>query len=147
MPQRDRPLQAGYTECLSRSVPMSATLTSVPTPSAKTFVRQDDPFLFHRFRTWRLLLALFLLTQENGLFTRQDDTYWDLKPNPHLESSPIFLLLTVALWLLCIGIMLPHIRLIIRTMVRQKAVLAFPVLAMVSVLWSADPRFTVRRAI
>jgi len=126
---------------------MSATLTPIPAAPAKTYAQHDDPFLFHRFRTWWLLLALFLMAQENGLFTRQDDTYWVMKGNSHLESSPVLLLLTVALWLICLGLMVTHVRPILRTMAKQKAVLAFSILALVSVSWSADPRLTLRRAV
>jgi exopolysaccharide production protein ExoQ len=126
---------------------MSATLTLNPTAPTTAYVQKNDPSLFHRFRTWWLLLALFLIAQENGLFTRQDSKYWALKGNSHYESSPALLLLTIALWLICVGLMFGHIRPILRTMFQQKAVLAFPILALISIGWSEDPLVTFRKGI
>jgi exopolysaccharide production protein ExoQ len=126
---------------------MSATLTSIPAAPTTAYAQNDDPSLFLRFRTWWLLLALFLMAQENGLFTRQDSKYWALKGNQHYEAAPILLLLTMVLWLICAGLMLGHIRSILRTMFKQKAVLAFPILAVISVCWSADPLLTLRKGI
>jgi O-antigen ligase len=126
---------------------MSATLTFVATAPTRTYAGGEDPFLFKRIRTWWLLLALFLMAQGNGLFTRQDSSYWNLKTlQQDLESSPILLLLTAVLWLICAGLMIKQIDPTLRTMLKQKAVMAFAVLAFLSTLWSQDPQLTLRKA-
>jgi exopolysaccharide production protein ExoQ len=125
---------------------MSATMTGIYAAPAEISAGNRDPFLFRRARTWWLLLALFLMAQENGLFTRQDSKYWALNGS-RFESSPVFLMLTIALWLICAGLMFGHIRPTLRTMFKQKAVLAFPILALISICWSQDPSLTLRKAI
>jgi O-antigen ligase len=88
-----------------------------------------------------------LLAQGNGLFTRQDEMYWSLKSlNRAYESSLLLLLLTVILWVSCMGLMFGHIGPTLRTMWKQKAVLAFAVLAFISTVWSQDPWLTFRKA-
>jgi exopolysaccharide production protein ExoQ len=130
------------------SIPMSATLTLSPiTAVTRSYARDDDPSLFRRPRTWWLLLALFLMAQGNGLFTRQDSKFWALKGNLHYESSPVFLLLTIALWLICAGLIVGYLGPTLRTMFKQKAVLAFPILALLSLFWSDDLPVTLRKGI
>jgi exopolysaccharide production protein ExoQ len=129
------------------SIPMSATLALNPAVATGSHTQDDDPSLFRRARTWWLLLAMFLLAQENGLFTRQDSKYYSVKGNLHYESSSILLLLTIVLWLICAGLMVGYIGPTMRTMFKQKAVLAFPALAMLSLCWSDDPLVTLRKGI
>jgi exopolysaccharide production protein ExoQ len=125
---------------------MSVTLTFPA--STRTELEKGDPSLFHRVRTWWLLLALFLMAQGNGLFTRQDRSYWHLKEMKQtLETSPAFLLLTCVLWVICVGLMLTSIGPTVRTMLNQKAILAFALLAFLSTLWSQDPLLTFRKAV
>jgi exopolysaccharide production protein ExoQ len=126
---------------------MSATLTFLAAAPTRTYAEGEDPFLFRRARTWWLLLALFLMAQGNGLFTRQDSTYWGMKTvQQELESSSFFLLLTVMLWVICAGLMFARIGPTVRIALKQKAVLAFAVLAFLSALWSQDPLLTLRKA-
>lgn len=130
---------------------MSAMLTftaAAPVNTrAQNYAENGDPFLFRRFRTWWMLLALFLMAQGNGLFTRQDSSYWRVKTvQRELESSPILLLLTVTLWVICAGLMIKQAGPTLRLMLNQKAVLAFAVLAYLSIFWSQDPLLTFRKA-
>ena len=125
---------------------MSAPLTLAPPTPDLISSDTGDPSLFRRARTWWLLLALFLMAQANGLFTRQDESYWSLKSLPQTyESSPVLLLLTAILWGICVALMVGHIRLTLGMMLKQKAVLAFVVLALISTVWSQDPSLTLRR--
>lgn len=125
-----------------RPVPLPRTL-----PDAGAYTDSSDPFLFRRFRTWWLLIALFLMAQGNGILNRQDDRYWSLKRVSHLtQSSPIYLLLTVILWFMCASLIFGHLRPALQMMVRQRVVLAFAVLALISTLWSQDPNLTFRKA-
>ncbi|MGB6689732.1 MAG: O-antigen ligase family protein [Terracidiphilus sp.] len=131
---------------------MSATLTTVymapasPAPAGAA-LEIGDPLLFRRARTWWTLLALFLIAQENSLFTRQDRSYWSLNNlSRHYDSKPDLLWLTSVMWVICIALMIKGLGSTLRTMLRQKAVLAFAVLAFLSSLWSPDSLFTLRRA-
>ena len=126
---------------------MSATLPSITTASARFYAANEDPFLFHRVRTWWLLLAFFLMAQGNGLFTRQDNSYFTLPAKQQeLEGTYVLLLLTGVLWLICVGLMVKGIAPTLRVMLKQKAVLAFAILAYLSTLWSQDPQLTFRKA-
>lgn len=127
---------------------MSTIPQPIPaSPPAVTYVENEDPHLFHRARTWWMLLALFLVAQGNGLFTRQDDTYWSLKGlNQDFESSPILLFVTAASWMLCAVLMLKRLSSSIRLMAYHKTLLAFVALAFLSTLWSEEPSLTFRRA-
>jgi exopolysaccharide production protein ExoQ len=126
---------------------MSATLTLNPARPITAYAQEDDRFLFRRFRTWCLLVALFLLAEENGLFTRQDGRYWVFKGTQRYDSSPFLLLLTIVQWSICLGLMMGYIRPTLRAMFKQKAVLAFPILALLSVAWSAEPLLSLKKAI
>jgi O-antigen ligase len=129
-------------------MPMSTIprLLSAP-PVAVTTAENQDPGLFRRARTWWMLLVLFLVAQGNGLFTRQDDTYWSLKGlNQDFESSPILLLLTAVTWILCAVLMFKRLASSVRLMSHHKALLAFVALAFLSTLWSQEPSITFRRA-
>jgi O-antigen ligase len=127
---------------------MSTTLpylAAVAPPQA--YVQEGDPSLFRRARTWWLLLALFIMTQGNGLFTRQDNTYWGIKTvKQQFEGSSVLLMLTVAMCVICVALMLTSIRQTLRMALKQKAILAFAVLGFLSTLWSQDPSLTFRRA-
>jgi exopolysaccharide production protein ExoQ len=126
---------------------VSATLTSLTTAPTRIYALNEDPSLFHRVRTWWLLLALFLMAQGNGLFTRQDNTYFTIPAKQQeLEGTYVLLLLTGLLWVICAGLMAKGIGPTLRMMLKQKAVLAFAVLAYLSTLWSQDPQLTFRKA-
>jgi exopolysaccharide production protein ExoQ len=131
---------------------MSATVAPVSTLAAakeraRIETRDCDPLLFRRARTWWMLLALFLIAQENSLFTRQDRSYWSLNNlSQHYDSKLNLLWLTSAMWVICIGLMIKWFGPTLRMMLRQKAVLAFALLAFLSSLWSPDSLFTLRRA-
>jgi exopolysaccharide production protein ExoQ len=125
-------------------VSTTLTLTAAPT---RIYAGSEDPSLFQRARTWWLLLALFLMAQGNGLFTRQDRTYFTIPAKEQeLEGTYILLLLTALLWLISAGLMVKGIGPTLRMMLKQKAVLAFVVLAYLSTLWSQDPQMTFRKA-
>ena len=126
---------------------MSTTLTAAPSLRAKTYAENDDRFLFRRFRTWCLLLALFLMAQGNGLFTQQDGQHINLYMlRRRFDSVPSLLWLTGLLWVLCVGLMVAQIGPALRMMLKQKALLAFAALAFLSTLWSQEPQLTFRRA-
>jgi exopolysaccharide production protein ExoQ len=126
---------------------MSAALPSITTAPTRIYAENEDPSLFHRVRTWWLLLALFLMAQGNGLFTRQDSTYFTIPAKEQeLEGTYVLLLLTGLLWLICAGLMVKGFGPTLRMMLKQKAVLAFAVLAYLSTLWSQDPQLTLRKA-
>jgi exopolysaccharide production protein ExoQ len=132
---------------------MSATLVhpvdrSVSFAPARVLSIDGDPLLFRRARTWWTILALFLIAQGNGLFTRQDQTYWNVRDvNVRYFNPPELLLATIALWLLCLLLMFGHVRATLRTMLQQRVVLAFSLLAFASTLWSQDPLLTLRKAV
>jgi hypothetical protein len=114
---------------------------------AETYAGNEDPFLFRRARTWWLFLALFLTAQENSIFTRQDSAYWSLKGLPQkFDSHSNLLWLTAITCAIGLGLMIGHIGPTLRTMLRQKTVAAFAVLAFLSTFWSQVPGLTFRRA-
>jgi exopolysaccharide production protein ExoQ len=127
------------------SAAMSTMVASVTAARTKNYVENGDPSLFYRARTWWLLLALFLMAQGNGLFTRQDSSYWKLGGEQY-ESVPIFFWLTILLWTLCAGLMFKWIGPTLRRMLTHKPLLAFVILAFLSILWSEQPQLTFRRA-
>jgi exopolysaccharide production protein ExoQ len=127
---------------------MSATLTLNPTAPTAAQAQDDDPSLFRRSRTWWLLLALFLMAQGNGIFTRPQSPGKNLLTvHQYIDSSTTMLVsLTGLMWVVCLGLMVKSVGPTVRMMFKQKAVLAFAVLAFLSTLWSQDPDFTFRRA-
>jgi exopolysaccharide production protein ExoQ len=131
---------------------MSATMAQALSPAALPAPAQaipidGDPHLFRRARTWWLLLALTLLVQGNGIFTRQDETYWSLAHlSQKFDSKPNLLWLTGVMCVIFFGLMIGHLAPTLRMMLRQKAVLAFAVLAFLSTVWSEDPLLTFRKA-
>lgn len=126
-----------------RGVPLAGSAGRVG-----SYVDADDPLLFRRGRSWWLVIALFLMAQGNSFLNQQDDQYWSLKRVSHLnESSPIYLLITVILWLIGAGLMTGRLGPALRMMLRQRAVLALGILACLSTLWSPDPSLTLRKAI
>jgi len=129
---------------------MSATLTVTTTAQSKTYAEGEDPFLFHRVRTWWLLLALFFMAQENAaIFSVATTASEKLRAMRqfYAPSTPSLLLFTVLLWTICAGLMVKRIQPILRLMLNQKALLAFAFLAFLSTLWSQDPQLTFRKAI
>jgi exopolysaccharide production protein ExoQ len=125
---------------------MSATLTFVPTAPARTYAENEDPFLFQRIRTWWLLLALFMMAQGMGMFTQQGE-HESLDVMSHTaEPTSVLLLLTVMMWVICVGLMVTQIGPTLQVMLRQKVVLAFAVLAFLSTFWSQVPLLTFRKA-
>lgn len=128
---------------------MSATLaSSIAAASAQTYAEHGDPSLFHRARTWWLLLALLLLADEGSIFTvasSQGKSLITLRQY-YATSTTLLLLSTVMLWGIVAGLMVNRIGPTLRLMLNQKAVLAFAILAFLSLLWSQDPQLTFRRA-
>jgi O-antigen ligase len=123
---------------------MSATLTFIASAPTRTYAEGEDPFLFHRVRTWGLLFALFLMADGNGLLTTQG-----LHPSVTSETeepSGILLLVTVVMWVTCAGLMATQVGPTLRMMLKQKAVLSFAVLAFLSAFWSQAPQVTLRKA-
>jgi exopolysaccharide production protein ExoQ len=129
---------------------MSATYASLPVhlPSAETDAQNSDPFLFRRARTWWLLLNLFLAAQENSMFTRQDSAYWSVKDlSQKFDSKPNLMWLTAISCALGLCLMIGYIGPTLRTMLKQKTIAAFAVLAFLSTFWSQAPGMTFRRAV
>src|SRR6202012_4483586 len=104
--------------------------------------------LFRRARTWWTLIALFLITQAGGLFSEAPKFQYTMKKIKDFTSNPSHTLLplTMIMVAICIGLMVTHRRSEMPFMVKQKALLAFPVLAFASTLWSQVPLLTLRRA-
>lgn len=122
---------------------MSATLAHPSEAPSKNYAGNDDPFLFHRPRTWWLLLAIFLMAQGNGgIFAGGGSP-----KTTEQASSSTLTLLTIGWCVLCVGLMARHVAPTLRLMLQQKAVLAFAILACLSAFWSEDPSVTFRRAI
>jgi exopolysaccharide production protein ExoQ len=128
---------------------MSTTLTAVPSAIAGTYAESGDPFLFKRVRTWWLLLALFLMAEENGIFTTATGQGQSLlKLRQYYDvSSPLLLLSTVMLWGIVAGLMVRRLRPVVQLMQNQRAILSFAILAFVSLFWSQDPQITFKKAI
>jgi exopolysaccharide production protein ExoQ len=127
----------------ANALPFSAR----PAPT-ETYAKDEDPFLFRRARTWWTLLALFLMAQGNGLFTKQDETYWSLRDlNQQYDSKPTLFWLTALLWIISLLLMVKGLGPTLQLAWKQKALLAFAGLAFASVLWSQDPRATLNKAI
>jgi len=109
----------------------------------------EDPLLFRRVRTWWTLIALFLIAQAGGLFSDHGKkSQYLMKTIKEKTNDPSHALLplTLAMVAICIGLMVRHAGPMLRLMQRQKALLAFPVLAFVSTLWSQAPLLTLRKA-
>jgi O-antigen ligase len=127
---------------------MSAAITAVYAAPAETYAENEDPLLFKRVRTWWLLIALLLMVQENGIFTAASTASEKLKTlRQFYAPSTTLLMLTILLWTICAGLMVNRIGPTLRVMLKQKAVLAFALLAFLSVIWSQDPQLTFRKAI
>ncbi len=127
---------------------MSTTINALPVLPARRRAAIREDSLFRRVRTWWVLVALFLIAQENGLFTVQDNTYYSLKTvKEYYESSASLLALTILLWVTCGLLMVGHIRRTLRQMVQQKALLAVVAFACLSTFWSQVPLVTFRHAV
>ena len=125
---------------------MSTISQPIPaSPSTVTCVENEDPHLFQRARTWWTLLALFLMAQGNGLFTKQDKLYYSLKTTSE-DSTGALLAVTVVMLLIIAALMRKRVHLIFRLMLEQKAILAFSLLAFASILWSQEPQLTLRHS-
>jgi exopolysaccharide production protein ExoQ len=129
---------------------MAMSTTTMPVMTATPAVREvenGDPLLFRRGRTWWMLLTLFMLAQGNGLFTRQDDSYYRVKTLKDLyEPGGNLLLLTIATTALCIAMMIGYLIPTLRLMLRHKSILIFALLPLISVAWSQDPTISLRKA-
>jgi O-antigen ligase len=113
---------------------------------AATYAEDHDPLLFKRMRTWWTLIALFLMADGEGMFTTQEKR-WTLKLLEQKENpSRILLVVTLVMWAICVLLMLKQISPTVRLMLKQKAVLAFAVLAFLSTFWSQVPELTARKA-
>jgi exopolysaccharide production protein ExoQ len=126
---------------------MSTTLTSAPPPT-KIYAHNDDPRLFQCFRTWWLVVALCLMAQENAniLVVARTASQNLREGRQHSAPSATLLFFTLLLSSICVGLVLSQFRPTLRTVLKQKAVLSFVVLAFLSTLWSQDPQLTFRRA-
>jgi len=129
---------------------MSATLTFINTAPAKAYAAYaegEDPFLFRRARTWWTLLAICLIADGNGFLTKQDNTYYHKSVAEAYSSDPTLLLITIAMWVICAGLMVGHLAPTLRTMLKQKPLLAVAAFAVASTLWSQVPLVTFKKAI
>jgi|HubBroStandDraft_1064217.scaffolds.fasta_scaffold00802_6 exopolysaccharide production protein ExoQ len=129
---------------------MSAALTFINTAPSRThatYAEGEDPFLFRRARTWWTLAAICLIVDGNSFLSRQDDTYYHRSVAERYSSDPILRLITIAMWVICAGLMAGHLAPTLRTMRKQKPLLAVAVFAVVSTLWSEVPFVTFRGAI
>jgi exopolysaccharide production protein ExoQ len=142
-----KPDDNGIQSILPWSIPMSATLAAAPVTSTTTYGKASDPLLFRRVQTWWLLLGLFLVAQGNGILSVQGK-HESLKVLKKItEGSGGFLLvLTVLMSAICVGMIVTHLGPTVRLMQRQKAVLAFALLAFISTVWSQVPGLTFRKA-
>jgi exopolysaccharide production protein ExoQ len=129
----------------------TAVQLRISTPTRRTTpasVWKYDQWLFRRARTWWTLLALFLLAQANGMFTISVSPGRNLRHVTQYYTPSTFLLfMTVFLWLIAAGLIGTAIRPTLRTMAKQKPVLAFATCAFASTVWSQDPLLTFRKAI
>jgi exopolysaccharide production protein ExoQ len=129
---------------------LSATLTSITLVTAaptRSFAEGEDPLLFRRARTWWTLAAICLLADGNGFLTKQDNTYYNKSMTAEYSSDPVLRLITIAMWVICAWLMVGHMAPTLRTMRKQKPLLAVAVFAVVSALWSQVPMLTFRKAI
>jgi exopolysaccharide production protein ExoQ len=128
---------------------MSTTLLA-PLRMASPMTRSmaEDPLLFRRARTWWTLTALFLIVQGGGLFSEKGKFQYLMKTIKQKTNAPSHTLLplTIATVAICIGLMIRHVGPTLQLMLKQKAMLAFPILAFVSTLWSQEPLLTLRKA-
>jgi exopolysaccharide production protein ExoQ len=107
----------------------------------------DDPWLFRRFRTWWTLAAICLVADGNGFLSKQDNTYYHKSVTDLYASDPVLLIVTIATWVVVAGLMVGHIAPTVRTVLKQKPLLAVAVFAVVSTFWSQVPLVTFKRAI
>ena len=90
---------------------MSVTLAPLATVPVRAYVGNEDPFLFHRARTWWLLLALFLMAQGNGIFTlanRPGKNLQTLSQYTDYSKANLFWL-TALMCVICLGLMVKRI--------------------------------------
>ena len=128
---------------------MSATLTSISaTTPTRSYAKNEDKSLFHRSRTWWVLLAVLLLADQNSIFTVASAPGKSLAVvRQHYAVETVqLLLLTVVLWGIVLGLMMNWLGPTLRLMLRQKAVVSFSIVAFLSVLWSQDPQLTLKKA-
>jgi O-antigen ligase len=128
---------------------MTATMTPVTETPITSYADRTDPFLFKHIRTWWLLLALFIMADGGGMFVSQGahpGVGYGVGGTTVDTSSGILLLMTGVTWVICAGLMVSHIGPTLQMMLRQKAVLSFGVLALLSTLWSQSPHLTFRKA-
>jgi O-antigen ligase len=83
----------------------------------------------------------------NAFFSTQDKTYYHKSVAQEYASDPMLRLLTIAMWVICAGLMFRHITPTLRTMLKQKPLLAVAAFAVVSTLWSPVPLLTLKKAI
>jgi exopolysaccharide production protein ExoQ len=126
---------------------MSATMTAVYAAPAAISGEEKDPCLFRRARTWWTLAAICIMADGNGFSSKQDDTYYHKSMVDRYASSSALLFVTIAMWVIIAALMAGHIRPTLRTMLKQKPLLAVAIYALVSTLWSPVPLLTFKRAI
>ncbi len=123
--------------------------TSLASPlsagSSRAALWSEDRFLFRRAKTWWVLLALFLMASGNGFLVVQERFNFGLDVlKNHAHPPPILWVISAMMALICLVLIAGSMRKTIRQMLRQKPVLAFAVLALVSTLWSQVPYQTFR---
>jgi len=127
-----------------------STSVAVPVPRelVKTDLSQDDPFLFRRVKTWLFLFVLLLMAAANEFATEQPKELYDPKHLKDLGTqSGSLVYFTIAMAAIGAGVIATSIGPTIRQMLRQKHVMAFAVLAIISTAWSEVPDQTIRKAI
>ncbi len=127
---------------------MIATRASAVPHTPQNDPERTEPRLLYRVRTVLTVLALAVMADANGLFTRQDETYWSVKKlNTAFQSNPLLALITSAMWLLIAALMFGRVRLALRRLLRHRSILMWAVLAPVSALWSQVPDLSARRGL
>ena len=124
---------------------MNAAKILSPPAAGAPLAQASDPILFRRPQTWPLLFFIIQVCAQNGPFAEQ------ISPGHLLASSysagpkscGLYLLLTVMIWAPFSALVNGFLYLTVGTMLRQKAVLAFPILAM----WSSTPDVTLRKKV
>jgi exopolysaccharide production protein ExoQ len=116
---------------------------------SEAYTLLEDSSLFLRVRTWFTLLALFLMAMGGGMFKEQTRhlTLKVLKQGADPADSGTLLMMTAVMWMICLALMAKHLVPTFQMMVKQKAMLGFAVLALVSTLWSQVPALTARKAV
>jgi O-antigen ligase len=113
---------------------------------AETYAESGDSFLFRRARTWWTLAAICLIADGNGFLSKQDNTYYHKAVAEEYASDPMLRLITIAMYVICAGLLVGHIVPTLRAILKQKPLLAVVGFAVVSTVWSQAPILTFKKA-